>query len=79
MYRRKMGFSILLEECLCGPPKASRAPLCSHSAGGVGLFEMNFLKRMCDAHAQGVRNNSAPLWPLLMFAAFLEDNGVCIR
>jgi asparagine synthase (glutamine-hydrolysing) len=74
MYRRKMGFSIPLAEWFRGPLKEKlRASLLSPRMADTGLFDMAFMKRMVDEHAVGVRDYSASLWALLMFAAFLEN------
>jgi len=74
MYRRKMGFSIPLEEWFRGPLKDKlRTSLLSPGMADTGLFDMGFLKRMCDEHAKGIRDYSAALWSLLMFAAFLDN------
>jgi asparagine synthase (glutamine-hydrolysing) len=80
MYRRKMGFSIPLEEWFRGPLKDKlRTSLLSPRMADTGLFDMAFLKRMCDEHAKGVRDYSASLWSLLMFAAFLENQDKTAR
>jgi len=74
MYRRKMGFAIPLAEWFRGPLKAKlRAALLSPRMADTGLFDMAFMQRMVDEHARGVRDYSSPLWALLMFAAFLEN------
>jgi asparagine synthase (glutamine-hydrolysing) len=39
------------------------------------MFDTNFLREMVDQHQSGIRNYSAPLWTLLMFEAFLRQNG----
>lgn len=73
MYRRKMGFSIPLAEWFRGPLKTRlRSSLLSPAMADTGLFDMAFLKRMCDEHGGGVRDYSASLWSLLMFATFLD-------
>jgi asparagine synthase (glutamine-hydrolysing) len=75
MYRRKMGFSIPLEEWFRGPLKAKLTDaLTSQRMADTGLFDMAFLSRMADEHARGVRDYSASLWSLLMFEAFLRNN-----
>ncbi len=76
MYRRKMGFSIPLAEWFRGPLKARlRSSLLSPAMADTGRFDMAFLKRMCDEHGSGVRDYSASLWSLLMFATFLDHLG----
>jgi len=74
MYRRKMGFAIPLAEWFRGPLKEKlRAALLSPRMADTGLFDMAYVARMVDEHARGVRDYSSPLWALLMFAAFLEN------
>ena len=75
MYRRKMGFSIPLAEWFRGPLRAKlAAALKAQRMADTGLFDMDFLSRMADEHARGVRDYSSPLWALLMFEAFLRNN-----
>jgi len=74
LYRRKMGFAVPLAEWFRGPLEGRlRASLLSPRMADTGLFDMAFMKRMLDEHARGVRDYSSPLWSLLMFAAFLEN------
>jgi asparagine synthase (glutamine-hydrolysing) len=39
----------------------------------TGLFEARTLRELVDAHQQGRRDYSAPLWTLLMFESFLRN------
>jgi asparagine synthase (glutamine-hydrolysing) len=75
MYRKKMGFSIPVAEWFRGPLlEKLRTALTSQRMADTGLFNMEFLSRMADEHARGVRDYSASLWSLLMFEAFLRNN-----
>jgi asparagine synthase (glutamine-hydrolysing) len=40
-----------------------------------GLFNLDFLQRLVDQHQTGQSDNSAALWTLLMFEAFLRRLG----
>jgi asparagine synthase (glutamine-hydrolysing) len=74
LYRRKMGFSVPLAEWFRGPLRDKlRSALLAPRMADTGLFEMGHVRRMLDEHAGGVRDYSASLWSLLMFAAFLEN------
>ena len=42
---------------------------------GTGFFEHRYLEHLIDAHASGRRDYSGPLWSLMMFEAFLRQNG----
>lgn len=75
MYRKKMGFSIPLAEWFRGPLLGKlRTALSSQRMADTGLFNMDFLSRMVEEHAKGVRDYSASLWSLLMFEAFLRQS-----
>jgi asparagine synthase (glutamine-hydrolysing) len=73
LYRPKMGFSIPVANWLRGPlrDRVSEAVLGPVMAA-TGIFNMDFLKELVDQHQSGRRDNSAPLWSLLMFEAFLR-------
>ncbi|WP_295748961.1 XrtA/PEP-CTERM system amidotransferase [Undibacterium sp.] len=74
LYRPKMGFSIPVASWLRGPlrERVSQAVLGPVMAA-TGIFNMDFLKELVDQHQSGRRDNSAPLWSLLMFEAFLRN------
>ena len=40
---------------------------------GTGSFNRAYLQHLVDAHQNGTRDYSAPLWTLLMFEAFLRN------
>lgn len=74
LYRPKMGFSIPLASWLRGPLKQStRDAVLGPMMADTGIFNMSFLTDMVEQHQSGVRDYTAPLWTLLMFAAFLKN------
>lgn len=74
LYRPKMGFSIPLASWLRGPLKEiTRSAILGPLLADTGIFDMKFLKEMVDQHQSGLRDYTAPLWTLLMFAAFLKN------
>ena len=44
-----------------------------------GIFDVTFMKNLLAQHSSGVRDNSAPIWSLMMFASFLTANEVSIE
>ena len=74
LYRPKMGFSIPLASWLRGPLKERvKEAVLGATMRATGIFNMDFLKELVDQHQSGRRDNSAPLWSLLMFEAFLRN------
>jgi asparagine synthase (glutamine-hydrolysing) len=74
LYRQKMGFSVPLASWFRGPlrDKVQQGILGSTMADS-GLFNQKYLQRLVEQHQSGVRDYSAPIWTLLMFAAFLKS------
>jgi len=73
LYRHKMGFSVPLASWFRGPLKDKvRQGILGDSMMQSGLFNRYYLEHMLDQHQSGVRDYSAPLWTLMMFAAFLK-------
>jgi asparagine synthase (glutamine-hydrolysing) len=50
----------------------TRAVLCGPVLQQSGLFDGATITRLLDQHATGVRNHSAVIWMLSMFASFLQ-------
>ncbi|WP_166840619.1 XrtA/PEP-CTERM system amidotransferase [Rheinheimera pleomorphica] len=76
LYRKKMGFAVPLAEWFRGPLQQKlQDKLLSDAMLNSGYFNVAELKQLLDDHKRGVKDNSAPLWTLLMFAAFLERAG----
>jgi len=76
LYRPKMGFAVPLASWFRGPlrlrvQETVLGPLLAES----GLFNLDFLQRLVEQHQTGQRDNSAALWTLLMFEAFLRRLG----
>ena len=74
LYRDKMGFAIPLAAWLRGPLAERLERTVAHGIlCDCGLFDGDAVRHMVAQHRSGVRDYSAPLWALLMFAGFLED------
>jgi len=74
LYRPKMGFAVPLGSWFKGPLKQQvRDSLLGETMADTGLFDQKFLKKMVDQHQSGLRDYSAPIWSLLMFEVFLEN------
>ncbi len=75
LYRPKMGFAVPLGSWFKGPLKQQvRDSLLGETMADSGLFDQAFLKKMVDQHQSGLRDYSAPIWSLLMFESFLQQN-----
>jgi len=75
LYRRKMGFSVPLADWFRGPLKERLYKgLLSEHMEKCGYFNKSQLRKLIDQHVKGIRDNSAPLWTLLMFESFLRQN-----
>ena len=69
MYRPKQGFSIPLAEWFRGPlSEKYRREVLSETIMDSGLFNVDYLQRLQQQHAGGLRDNSTAMWALLMFA-----------
>lgn len=77
MYRPKMGFAVPLVRWFRGPLRERvRAALQGGALEATGFFNARYLDHLVDAHADGRRDYSGPLWSLLMFEAFLRHAGL---
>lgn len=75
LYRKKMGFAVPLAEWFRGPlQQRLQDKLLSDVMINSGYFNVTELKQLIDDHKRSLKDNSAALWTLLMFAAFLERN-----
>lgn len=75
LYRQKMGFSVPLADWFKGPLKQRLYDgLLSAQMKGCGYFNMKQVEKLIVQHVNGVRDNSAPLWSLMMFESFLRLN-----
>ncbi|MBF0342030.1 MAG: amidotransferase 1, exosortase A system-associated [Magnetococcales bacterium] len=69
--RPKQGFNMPLAAWLRGPlAHRLREEVLGPTLLESGLFETKTLHHLVETHLSGRRNNAAPLWALLMFAAF---------
>ena len=75
LYRPKQGFAVPLAQWFRGPlrQRVRDALLGQGALAQTGLFNAPYLRHLVDAHQQGSRDHSAPLWTLLMFEAFLRN------
>jgi asparagine synthase (glutamine-hydrolysing) len=73
LYRPKMGFAVPLASWFRGPLRERvRAAILGPPMAESRLFNLDFLRQLVDQHQSGRRDNSASLWSLLMFEAFLR-------
>jgi len=74
LYRPKMGFAVPLASWFRGllRDQVSDA-LLGDGLRDCGIFDEQSLARIADQHISGVRDHSAPIWALLMFNGFLNQ------
>ncbi len=73
LYRSKMGFAVPLASWFRGSLRERvREAVLGTVMTESGLFDLTFLRQLIDQHQSGRRDNSAVLWTLLMFEAFLR-------
>ncbi|MCF6353711.1 MAG: amidotransferase 1, exosortase A system-associated [Candidatus Polarisedimenticolaceae bacterium] len=71
LYRPKMGFAVPLAGWFRGSLKQQvRDVLLGSEIMDTGIFNKKYLEHLIDQHQSGLRDYSAPIWTLLMFAAF---------
>ena len=69
-----MGFAVPLARWFRGPLKQRvRDAVLGPRLEATGWFNRGYLQHLVDAHQNGTRDYSAPLWTLLMFEAFLRS------
>ncbi len=74
LYRPKMGFSVPLAQWFRGPLRQRvREAVLGSAMADSGVFDMGVLTELVEHHDSGRRDNSAALWSLLMFEAFLRQ------
>jgi asparagine synthase (glutamine-hydrolysing) len=75
LYRPKMGFAVPLAAWFRGPLRERvRRTVLGPRLLDTGWFDRAALARVVDAHLAGTRDNSAPLWTLMMLEAFLRSS-----
>jgi asparagine synthase (glutamine-hydrolysing) len=74
MYRPKKGFAVPVARWFRGPLcERVREAVLGERLAATGIFNRRYLEHLLDSHASGARDQSAPLWTLLMFEAFLRN------
>ncbi|MBI2381941.1 MAG: amidotransferase 1, exosortase A system-associated [Gammaproteobacteria bacterium] len=74
LYRKKMGFAIPVAAWFRGPLKEKlREQVLGGELMDSGLFNPEFLHHLVEHHQSGLKDYSAPLWSLMMFAGFLRQ------
>jgi asparagine synthase (glutamine-hydrolysing) len=74
LYRPKMGFAVPLARWFRGPLRQGvRDAVLGDRLAATGWFDRAYLQHLVQAHQDGSRDYSAPLWTLLMFEAFLRN------
>ncbi len=73
LYRPKMGFSVPLARWFRGPLRDRvRSTLLGPRLLDTGWFNREYLQALVDTHQSGRSDNSAAIWNVLMFEAFLR-------
>lgn len=76
LYRPKMGFAVPLSSWFRGPLREQvNAALLGPELLDTGIFNRKKLAQMAEQHQKGLRDFSAPIWALLMFAGFQRKAG----
>lgn len=71
-----MGFAVPLARWFRGPLKQRvRDAVLGETLAATGIFNRDYLQHLVNAHQSGARDYSSPLWTLLMFEAFVRNNG----
>ena len=74
LYRPKKGFAVPLADWFRGPLRSRlREALASDVLNDSGVFDRKALDRLSDQHDRGQIDRSTPLWSVLMFEAFLQQ------
>ncbi|HEU4925328.1 MAG TPA: XrtA/PEP-CTERM system amidotransferase [Burkholderiales bacterium] len=75
LYRPKMGFAVPLARWFRGPLRARLAnAILGPRLEATGFFNRRYLQQLLREHQTGLRDQSTPLWTLLMFDAFLAQS-----
>lgn len=74
LYRDKMGFAVPLAAWFRGPLRSRlRDMVTGPTLADSAIFDNKAIHRVVSEHETGVRDHSACLWSLLMFASFLHQ------
>ena len=75
LFRSKKGFSVPLASWFRGALQDQVRQAVLHPLMlEAGIFNQHYLYTLLDEHASGRKDNSAALWSLLMFSAFLQNS-----
>lgn len=75
LYRDKMGFAVPLASWFRGPLRTSvESRLTSGRLVESNIFDADEIRGVVDQHMKGLRDYSAAIWALLVFANFLHVN-----
>jgi asparagine synthase (glutamine-hydrolysing) len=73
LYRPKKGFAVPLARWFRGPLRQRvRDAVLGPRLAETGWFDPAYLEQLVSSHQSGAHDQSAPLWTLLMFEAFLR-------
>lgn len=73
LYRKKMGFAVPLANWFKGPLKDKmQNVVLGETLEETGIFNKKYLETLVEQHLSGKRDNSAPLWSILMFESSLK-------
>jgi asparagine synthase (glutamine-hydrolysing) len=76
LYRPKMGFAVPLARWFRGPLRQRvRDSLLRGPLLDGGWFNADVVRQHVEQHESGARDHSGPIWSLLMFDAFLRQQG----
>ena len=76
LYRPKMGFAVPLARWFRGPLRERvRDAVLGEDLASTGIFNVDYLRHLVEAHQSGARDYSASLWTVMMFEAFLRRSG----
>ncbi len=79
MERPKMGFGVPIDSWLRGPLRDwAEALLDPQRLHADGLLAVEPIRRAWEAHRDGTANRQYPLWNVLMFQAWLQEQAVAV-